>query len=315
MQVEETTQSDLRPTRAGFVRGLPLSMPVEEVIERGREAGIQLQPSDIHAARYYMRQGGGAPQQLTLGGTFASKRDGRNGGNGANGAGGQLLDASNGKSDALKKTSVVNKLVDPDDDDDEDAAPAVLASAPRRRKIVHSKATIEAAQAKESKDSNGVALHDRLQARLANATFRETARENAREERKAERQAAREERQTARETAREAEREERKAERLAAREQRQNARQNVRQNARQAELQNARQSARAKQERQARQERLEKATIGKALLNADSIKSRKRAAQATEVLEEQLRLIALRLGTQRVRELVDAMEALAARKA
>lgn len=301
MQVEETTQSELRPTRAGFVRALPLSMPVEEVIERGREAGIQLQPSDIHAARYYMRQGGGAPQQLTLGGTFANKREGRNGS-------AQVLDASNGKSDALEKTSVVNKLVDPDDDEDEEA-PAVLA--PRRRKIVHSKATIEAAQAKENKDGNGVALHDRLQARLANVTFRETARENAREERKAERQAAREER----ETAREAEREERKAERLAAREQRQNARANVRQNARQTELQNARQSARAKQERQARQERLEKATIGKALLNADSIKSRKRAAQATEVLEEQLRLIALRLGTQRVRELVDAMETLAARKA
>jgi flagellar biosynthesis GTPase FlhF len=314
MQVEETSQSPLRPTRAGFVRGLPLSMPVEEVIERGREAGIQLQPSDIHAARYYMRQGGEAPQQLTLRGTLSRKSN--------NGAGGQAHggDANNAKSDSVLSANAsdrVNgsKLIDPDDDDFEDSeAPAAVA--PRRRKIVHSKATIEAAQAKEqtgqavakatapnAKDSNGAALHDRLQARLANVTFRETARENAREERKAERLAAREERQAERD----AEREERKAEREAARAQRQNARQ--------TELQNARQSVQAKQDRQARRERLEKATIGKALLNADSIKSRKRAAQATEVLEEQLRLIALRLGSQRVRELLDAMETLAARKA
>jgi hypothetical protein len=308
MQVEETTQSDLRPTRAGFVRGLPLSMPVEEVIERGREAGIQLQPSDIHAARYYMRQGGGAPQQLTLGGTFASKRNGSSQGVTSQGGNG-VADAS--KANALDKTGVVEKMADADDEFAEDEAPAVVA--PKRRKIVHSKATLEAAQAKENalakengqngKDSNGVALHDRLQARLANATFRETARETAREERKAERQAAR----LAEREERLAEREERKAERQSEREA---AREKL-QNARQLELQNARQSARTKQDRQARQERLEKATVGKALLNADSIKSRKRAAQATEVLEEQLRLIALRLGTQRVRELLDAMETLA----
>jgi hypothetical protein len=31
-------------------------MPIEEVIERGREAGIQLNPSDVHSTRYYMRQ-------------------------------------------------------------------------------------------------------------------------------------------------------------------------------------------------------------------------------------------------------------------
>ena len=46
----------LRPTRAGFVRALPLTMPIEEVIERAREVGLELKPSDIHSARYYMRQ-------------------------------------------------------------------------------------------------------------------------------------------------------------------------------------------------------------------------------------------------------------------
>lgn len=46
----------MKPTRASFIRSVPISMPVEEVIERAREAGLDLQPSDIHAARYYMRQ-------------------------------------------------------------------------------------------------------------------------------------------------------------------------------------------------------------------------------------------------------------------
>jgi hypothetical protein len=57
MQSEE--QTPLKPTRAAFIRSLPLTVPVEEVIERAREVGLQLQPSDVHAARYYMRQGPG----------------------------------------------------------------------------------------------------------------------------------------------------------------------------------------------------------------------------------------------------------------
>jgi len=54
MQVEDTPQ--LKPTRSSFIRSLPESMPVDEVIERGREIGISIQPSDVHSARYYMRQ-------------------------------------------------------------------------------------------------------------------------------------------------------------------------------------------------------------------------------------------------------------------
>lgn len=80
MQTKSTTTS-LQPTRAGFVRSLPVSMPVEEVIERGRDAGITLQPSDVHSARYYMRQASAAQlahktkfsQQLVLGGTSAPR--------------------------------------------------------------------------------------------------------------------------------------------------------------------------------------------------------------------------------------------------
>lgn len=55
MQAEDTT-SQLKPTRASFIRSLPETMPIDEVIERGREAGLEIKPSDIHAARYYMRQ-------------------------------------------------------------------------------------------------------------------------------------------------------------------------------------------------------------------------------------------------------------------
>lgn len=54
MSADETQQ--LKPTRGSFIRSLPLSMPVDEVIERGREIGISIQPSDVHSARYYMRQ-------------------------------------------------------------------------------------------------------------------------------------------------------------------------------------------------------------------------------------------------------------------
>lgn len=77
MSAEHTTTS-LKPTRGSFVRGLPLSMPIEEVIERAREAGLALQPSDIHSTRYYMRQAAAAEaarkssvtQQLQLGPGF-----------------------------------------------------------------------------------------------------------------------------------------------------------------------------------------------------------------------------------------------------
>lgn len=79
MQAESTTTS-IKPTRAGFIRALPLTMSVEEVVERGREAGISLQPSDVHSARYYMRQAAAAQathkatlaQQLVLGGTSST---------------------------------------------------------------------------------------------------------------------------------------------------------------------------------------------------------------------------------------------------
>lgn len=59
MQGQETTS--LKPTRASFIRGLPESMPVAEVIERGREAGIDINPTDVHSARYYMRQEAAPP--------------------------------------------------------------------------------------------------------------------------------------------------------------------------------------------------------------------------------------------------------------
>jgi hypothetical protein len=65
MQAENTTpntqSAQLKPTRSSFIRSLPESMPVEEVIERGREVGLTIQPSDIHSVRYYMRQEAIAP--------------------------------------------------------------------------------------------------------------------------------------------------------------------------------------------------------------------------------------------------------------
>jgi hypothetical protein len=268
MQVEETTPSTpLRPTRAGFVRGLPLTMPVEEVIERGREVGIELQPSDIHAARYYMRQVAAAgsssiPQQLLLGGTFVTKREPRAGAAGANGA----SKATNGSAhvETVGATSAIKVPIDPDDDDSLDK-PAPVAvqtrlsgvnatgATGRGRKApvkVQTKAEAKAEAKADAKAKGANGLHSRLQARLRNATFRETARE---------------ERET-RETP-----------------------------------------------------RVEKKQVsaGKALLldldNALKQPKSKRAAQASEALEEQLRLIALRVGTQRVREILDHMEELARR--
>lgn len=86
MQGQETTTA-LKPTRASFIRGLPVDMPVQEVIERGREVGLEIQPSDIHAARYYMRQQGGGAE-APVNGAAGNKPVG----NGTNGH------ASNGKS-------------------------------------------------------------------------------------------------------------------------------------------------------------------------------------------------------------------------
>ena len=40
-------------------------MPIEEVIERAREVGLELKPSDIHSARYYMRQQAAAAEAPT----------------------------------------------------------------------------------------------------------------------------------------------------------------------------------------------------------------------------------------------------------
>ena len=288
MQVEETTPSTpLRPTRAGFVRGLPLTMPVEEVIERGREAGIELQPSDIHAARYYMRQAAAAdsssiPQQLMLGGTFVTKREPRGKGAAAkaakssNGIGSGLGSLSDEDDDGeTSGPSAVGKgaqrLRDPDYDEDDDArvsAASPVVAAPKRRgrgKAAEARPKAKPASKAEAKANGANGLHSRLQARLRNATFRDTAREE----------------REARET----------------------------------------NSARS-----ARSARNVKATVGKALLmdlaldvgrvlDTDSKRGPrgKRSARNAESMEEQLRLIALRVGTQRVRELLDEMEALAAR--
>lgn len=291
MQVEETTPSTpLRPTRAGFVRGLPLTMPVEEVIERGREVGIELQPSDIHAARYYMRQvaaadGSSIPQQLLLGGTFVTKREprggrGANSANGANGAAGKAASSSGEKAAPLQATQISldteERLGDEDEDEDE-AKVAVTREVKRRgRPAKANGASVAAAVAKGSKGkglkaqahakakaepaekpTNG--LHSRLQARLRNATFRDTT---GREEREDSRQAAR-------------------------------------------------------QEKQEKADKKAKLSAGKALLlgldNALKQPKSKRAIQTAEALEAQLRLIALRVGTQRVREILDEMEELARR--
>ena len=260
MQVEETTPSTpLRPTRAGFVRGLPLTMPVEEVIERGREVGIELQPSDIHAARYYMRQVAAAgsssiPQQLLLGGTFVTKREPRGGVAAVNSAS-KATNGSAHTAETASATPAVKVPIDPDDDDSLDERATRAADVVEARSARGRKAAVKVVQAKaevktEAKAKGANGLHSRLQARLRNATFRETARE--------EREAPREEKK--------------KPQQLSA---------------------------------------------GKALLldldNALKQPKSKRATQASEALEEQLRLIALRVGTQRVREILDHMEELARR--
>jgi hypothetical protein len=259
-------------------------MPVEEVIERGREVGIELQPSDIHAARYYMRQVAAAdassiPQQLLLGGTFVTKREPR-GGKGAavktaHPTGSTSATSANGATSTNGVTSAngassanaekLDKLAQSDgahgaqslrfDDaaeDDVSNEPEVATPKARGRGKAGSKTAAKAANKAEPKANGANGLHSRLQARLRNATFRETARE---------------------------ERDER-------------------------------------EQRNATSTRDVKATVGKALLLDldNALKPRgKRAAKTTEAMEEQLRLIALRVGTQRAREILDEMEALAAR--
>jgi hypothetical protein len=46
-----------KTTRAGFVRGLPLEVPVDEVIRRGKAAGLEIKKGDVYAARHYMKNG------------------------------------------------------------------------------------------------------------------------------------------------------------------------------------------------------------------------------------------------------------------
>lgn len=54
----DTTNNPVFPTttRAGFVKSCPFEMPLEEVIQLGKEAGLTIIPQDVHTARYYMRQ-------------------------------------------------------------------------------------------------------------------------------------------------------------------------------------------------------------------------------------------------------------------
>jgi hypothetical protein len=238
MQVEESTPTTpLKPTRAGFVRGLPLTMPIHEVIERGREAGIELQPSDIHAARYYMRQAAAAesasiPQQLLLGGTFVTKREPGRGKVGTNGAAKGTPAPANGESTAPAAVNGQNghatASITLTSDESEDTAEENERVTSKRR---------GRARVQPAAEASG-SLHSRLQSRLRQATFRETAREAA--------------------------------------------------------------------------VRDEKAMIGKAL-DGDVKARSKRAAKSVEGVEQELRMIALRIGTQRARELLDEMEALAQR--
>lgn len=45
---------------SAFVRTQPLTMPVAEVIKRGRAAGITISPAGVYSTRGYMRQQGAA---------------------------------------------------------------------------------------------------------------------------------------------------------------------------------------------------------------------------------------------------------------
>jgi hypothetical protein len=271
MQVEESTPTtSLRPTRAGFVRGLPLTMPIAEVIERGREAGIELQPSDIHAARYYMRQvaakeSSDIPQQLLLGGTFVTKRP--PGGRGQKAANGTAANGANGSASADGAAKIVSSAAgshsesakalsfdgfdQPDLPERPDHAASSAETTDERVRTMPTRRGRKPAHVEVAASEPQTSLHTRLQSRLRQATFRDTAREAA----------------------------------------------------------------------EARAERDERATIGKAL-DVPAKGRGKRVAKSLEShpghpghqhQEEELRLIALRIGTQRARELLDEMEALAAR--
>lgn len=51
-----TSAPEKKLTNAGFVRSLPVEMTPEQVIEAGKKKGLEIKTSDIHSARYYMRQ-------------------------------------------------------------------------------------------------------------------------------------------------------------------------------------------------------------------------------------------------------------------
>lgn len=284
MQVEETTQSTpLRPTRAGFVRGLPLTMPVGEVIERGREVGLELQPSDIHAARYYMRQVAAAesssiPQQLLLGGTFVTKREPRKGSraansaNSANGANGTA--AANG-AQTVEKAGLQEPLAvlrDADYELPEEEEPETAITSKRRGR---KPAPVQKNAKFETKHTKDHAKDLKSAKDIKNAKDIKSA-HKAKSDGKANGASA-----------------------------------NGLHSRLQARLRNVTFRDTAREERDAARE--QKATIGKALLDLDTpIKPRgKRGVQTADALEQQVRTIALRVGTQRVRELLDAMEELA----
>jgi hypothetical protein len=295
MQVEETTPSTpLPPTRAGFVRGLPLSMPVEEVIERGREAGIKLQPSDIHAARYYMRKAE-EPQQLLLGGPFVHKRGPR----GANGAAGAISSASSGSHGAAS-AAIANGASN-------GAAGKAAASSAQSVELV-------AASQAEDFDSE-FSEEEEAQTKIAPALKgrgRKAALQEAKHAKQASIEFKQETKAQAKANAKSNSKVKTKAELKA--EHKANGANGLHSRL-QARLRNVTFRDTAREERDAA--RAEKATIGKALSELDNaVKPRgKRAAQTAEAVEQELRQIALRVGTQRVRELLDAMEELAARRA
>lgn len=290
MQVEETTPSTpLRPTRAGFVRGLPLTMPVEEVIERGREVGIELQPSDIHAARYYMRQAAAAesssiPQQLMLGGTFVTKREPR-AANGAAKKNGASTASINGASTASTNGASTN---------------GHSHASAEKNGFAHADA-VSSAEADDDSSEEAEVVAPKQRGRKAKAQTKLTTQDRT-QERIQERTQARTKAMS-------------KAVSKANGTPSANGANGLHTRL-QARLRNATFRETAREERETASARQIKATVGKALLlDLDTaLKPRsKRAVQSAEAMEEQLRLIALRLGTQRVREILDEMEELAAR--
>lgn len=58
-------------SRAQFVKGVPLSVPVADVIALGKKQGMRIKPSDVHAARYYMRKSAAASSPVKTNGGSA----------------------------------------------------------------------------------------------------------------------------------------------------------------------------------------------------------------------------------------------------